>query len=186
MTNKSKRESCRPLYKQLQILTLPSQYIFSLLIFVVKNKDLFLSNSEIHTIDTRNNSNLHIPHTNLTLFQKGVLYSGCKIYNRLPPYIKSLSNDLKRFKSSLKGYLMERTLYSIDEFHQITWYVTWFLLVVWSMCTIYCKLYFIGRLDNPEWLYIVILYYVYLYILTDSMSTKMYMEGKINYNYNCE
>ena len=29
-----------------------------------------------------------------------------------------------------------------------------------------------------------ILYYVYLYILTDSMSTKMYMEGKINYNYN--
>ena len=130
MTNKSKRESCRPLYKQLQILTLPSQYIFSLLIFVVKNKDLFLSNSEIHTIDTRNNSNLHIPHTNLTLLQKGVLYSGCKIYNRLPPYIKSLSNDLKRFKSSLKGYLMERTLYSIDEFHQITRYVTRFLLVV--------------------------------------------------------
>ena len=52
--------------------------------------------------------------------QKGVLYSGCKIYNRLPPYIKSLSGDLKRFKSSLKGYLMECTLYSIDEFHQIT------------------------------------------------------------------
>lgn len=120
MTNKSKRESCRPLYKQLQILTLPSQYIFSLLIFVVKNKDLFLSNSEIHTINTCNNFNLHIPNTNLTLFQKGVLYSGCKIYNKLPPYIKSLSNDLKRFKSSLKGYLMERTLYSIDEFHQIT------------------------------------------------------------------
>jgi hypothetical protein len=57
---------------------------------------------------------------NETLFQKGILYSGCKIYNRLPPYIKSLSNDLKCFKSSLKGYLMERTLYSIDEFHQIT------------------------------------------------------------------
>jgi len=121
MTNKSKRESCRPLYNQLQILTLPSQYIFSLLIFVVKNKDLFLLNSDIHTINTRNNSNLYMPNTNLTIFQKGVLYSGCKIYNKLPPHIKGLSNDLKHFKSTLKGFLMEHTLYSTDEFYQITW-----------------------------------------------------------------
>ena len=27
-------------------------------------------------------------------------------------------------------------------------------------------------------------YYIYSYTLTDSMSVKMYMEGKINYNYN--
>jgi hypothetical protein len=89
--------------------------------FVVKNKDLFLLNSDIHTINTRNNSNLYMPNTNLTIFQKGVLYSGCKIYNKLSPHIKGLSNDLKRFKSTLKGFLMERTLYSIDEFCQITW-----------------------------------------------------------------
>jgi hypothetical protein len=120
MTNKSKRESCRLLYNQLQILTLPSQYIFSLLIFVVKNKDLFLLNSEVHTINTGNNSNLYTPNTNLTIFQKGVLYSGCRIYNKLPPHIKGLSNDLKRFKSTLKGFLMEHTLYSTDEFYQIT------------------------------------------------------------------
>jgi hypothetical protein len=122
MTNKSKRESCRPLFNQLQILTLPSQYIYSLLIFVVKNKDLFLRNSEIHTINTRNNSNLHIPNTNLTLVQKGVVYSGCKIYNKLQPHIKSFSNNLKRFKTTLKCFLVERTLYSIDELHYITWY----------------------------------------------------------------
>ena len=73
ITNKSKRESCRLLCNQLQILTLPSQYIFSLLIFFVKNKDLFLLNSDIHTINTRNNSNLYMPNTNLTIFQKGVL-----------------------------------------------------------------------------------------------------------------
>ena len=120
-TNKNKRESCRPLYNQLQILTLPSQYIFSLLMFVVKNKDLFMLNLEIHTFNTRNNSNLYMPNTNLTIFQKGALYSGCKIYNKLPSHIKSLSNDLKRFKSTLKGFLMECTLYSIDEFYQITW-----------------------------------------------------------------
>jgi len=112
MTNKSKCESCRPLYKQLQILTLPFQYIFSLLIFVVKNRDLFLLNSDIHTMNTCNNSNLYMPNSNLTIFQKGFLYSGCKIYNRLPPHTKGLSNDSKRFKSTLKGFLMEHILYS--------------------------------------------------------------------------
>jgi hypothetical protein len=34
--------------------------------------------------------------------------------------VNGLSNDLKCFKSTLKGFLMERTLYSIDEFYQIT------------------------------------------------------------------
>ena len=81
MTNKSKRDSCRYLFNQIQLLTLPSQYIFSLFIFVVKNKDLFLFNSEIHNVNTRNNSDLHMPNTNLTTVQKGVLYSGSKIYN---------------------------------------------------------------------------------------------------------
>jgi len=88
INNKSKHDSCHHLYKQLQILTLPSQYIFSLLVFVAKNRDLFLSNSEIHDINRCNNYNLHLPTTNLTLVQKGVLYSGSKIYNHLPFHIK--------------------------------------------------------------------------------------------------
>ena len=120
MTNKSRQESCQLLFNQLQILTLPSQYIFSLLIFVVKNKDLFLFNSDIHTINTCNNTNLHMPNTNLTIFQKGVLYSGSKLYNKLPPHIKGISDDLRCFKSALKDFLMERTLYSIEEFYQVT------------------------------------------------------------------
>ena len=140
MTNKSKRESCRSLYNQLQILTLPSQYIFSLLIFVVKNKDLFLFNSDIHTINTRNNSNLYMPNTNLTIFQKGVLYSGCKIYNKLPPHIKGLSNYLKRFKSTLKGFLMEHTLYNTDEFYQIAWNDNDFYQC-YDLCILYTVIY---------------------------------------------
>jgi len=52
-----RRDSCRQLYKQLQILPLPSQYIFSLLVFVNKNRGLFLSNSEIHDINTCYNYN---------------------------------------------------------------------------------------------------------------------------------
>jgi hypothetical protein len=83
ITNSNRRDLCRQLYKQLQKLPLKSQYIFSLLLFVVKNRDLLQSNSQIHDINTRYNYNLHLPSANLTLFQKGVLYSGSRIYNHL-------------------------------------------------------------------------------------------------------
>jgi hypothetical protein len=61
ITNEGKHDSCRQLFKTLQILTVPSQYIFSLLVFVIKNRVLFLSNSEIHYINTRYNYNIHLP-----------------------------------------------------------------------------------------------------------------------------
>ena len=127
ITSKSKRESCRHLLQQLQILTLPSQYIFSWLVFVTKQRDLFLSNSKIHDSNTRYQYNLHLPNTNLSLVQKGVLYSSSKIYNNLPTHIKSLSNDLKRFKSKLKSFLLEQSLYSLEEFYQVTSKWIWFL-----------------------------------------------------------
>ena len=62
-------DSCRQLFKNLKILPLKSQYIFSLLLFVAKNGDLYESNSEIHDINTRFSSDLHPPTANLT-FQK--------------------------------------------------------------------------------------------------------------------
>jgi hypothetical protein len=81
---------------------------------------MFLSNSEIHDINTRFNYNLHLPNTNLTLVQKGVLYAGSRNYNHLPIHSKSLSNDLKHFKLKLKAFLLEHTCYSLEEFYQIT------------------------------------------------------------------
>jgi hypothetical protein len=121
ITNIGRRDSCRQLFKQLQILTLPSQYI-SFLLFVNKNREMFLSNSEIHYINIQYNYNLHLPSTNLALIQKGVLYSGSKVYNCLPSNIKVLSNDAKRFKSTLKSYLIEQAFYSLDEYYQSTFH----------------------------------------------------------------
>jgi hypothetical protein len=120
ISNSGKYDSCRKLFKQLQILTLPSQYMFSLLVFVAKNRHLLLCNSDIHEKNTRHNCNLHLPTTNLTLVQKGVLYSGSKVYNHLPTHIKTLSSDLKRFKSKLKSFFIEQTFYSTEEFYQLT------------------------------------------------------------------
>jgi hypothetical protein len=46
------KDSCCPSFRLLKILPLYSQYIFSILIFVVKNLDIFKVNSDIHTIHT--------------------------------------------------------------------------------------------------------------------------------------
>jgi hypothetical protein len=119
ITNIGRRDSCHKLFSQLQILPLPSQYIFSLLVFVNENRELFLTNSEIHDINTRCNHNLHLPATNLTLLQKEVLCSGSKIYNCLPSSIKAHSNDTKRFRTSLKSYLIEHAFYSLEEYYQL-------------------------------------------------------------------
>jgi hypothetical protein len=63
--------------------------------FVIKNKDLFKLNSDIHKISIRYNNDLHLPSAQLQLFQKGVFYSGIKKYNHLPLTIKELSHDVK-------------------------------------------------------------------------------------------
>jgi hypothetical protein len=43
--------------------------------FVVKNKELFTTNQDIHNIDTRCNTDLHRPLCKLSIVQKGVYYS---------------------------------------------------------------------------------------------------------------
>ena len=83
------RESCRILFKKLIILPLMSQYIISLLVFVVNNSQ-FLINSEINYMNTRCSSILHLCLANLDVYQKGVYYSGIKIFNNLPLNIKKM------------------------------------------------------------------------------------------------
>jgi hypothetical protein len=81
---------CRKLFPILEILSLPYQYIFSLLLFVIKNMENFTVNSEIYEIETRQHANLHQQTVNLTKYQKGVYCMGIKVYNVLPSYINPL------------------------------------------------------------------------------------------------
>jgi len=46
MTNSKKVDSCRELFKTMEILPFCSQYIFSLLLYVVNNKHRFTKNFE--------------------------------------------------------------------------------------------------------------------------------------------
>jgi len=114
--NSSRNASCRQLFKDLNILPIRSQYIYSILLFVTKNKDQFLSNSQVHKINTRQTFDLYVPTTNLKVYQKGVFYSGIKIYNHLPTAIKDLSDDKNKLKLALKRYLLHNSFYSLEEY----------------------------------------------------------------------
>jgi hypothetical protein len=87
-------DSCRKIFKELKILSFHYHYILSLL-FVIKNYEIFPTNSEIHSIGTRNSDNLHPPLLHLIKAQKTVCFSGIKIYNSLSQSIKQLSCDAK-------------------------------------------------------------------------------------------
>jgi len=101
MMGHTNRVSCTNLFKRLEILPFASQYILLLILFVVNNKNPFTLNSENHSKGTRQNNNFYQPITNLTVYQKGLHYMGIKIFNNLPPYIKDLSNNVRKFEMYL-------------------------------------------------------------------------------------
>jgi len=100
-----KEVSCNNLFRKLKILPLMSQYIISLMMFIIKNKNQFMVNSEVHSINTRQHTNLHQPTSNLVGYQQGIYYSGVRVYNNLPSHIKQLSYDTKNFELQLKKVL---------------------------------------------------------------------------------
>jgi hypothetical protein len=115
------KESCRELFKKLNILPLYSQYILSISIHVIQIKHLYVTNQEIHNIGTRYKTNLHPPISNKNIYQKGPYYSGINIFNHLPENINKLSSNMVLFRSALKGFVYENSFYSIQEFCNYTW-----------------------------------------------------------------
>jgi hypothetical protein len=114
-----KRVSCRELFKKFNVLPLVSEFLWSLLSFVVGNMEKFQTNSDIHSINTRHKHDLHQPSANLTSYQKGAYYAGIKKFSTLPDSSKSLNNDIKVFKPALKDYLISQTFYCVEEFTTI-------------------------------------------------------------------
>ena len=49
------KDFCTEFFKTLQILPLASQYILSVALFMIHNKDLFKIDSELHKFNTKGN-----------------------------------------------------------------------------------------------------------------------------------
>jgi hypothetical protein len=66
------------------ILPLLSEFLFSLLPFIVDNTETFQTNSDIHSINTKHKHDLHMLNIILTSYQKSSYYAGIKLFNTLP------------------------------------------------------------------------------------------------------
>lgn len=114
IAGKDKLSHCKPLFKELKILTFPSLYMYHTILFLKQNLNLEL-NSNIHKHNTRNKFNVHMISHRTHMFAKSPYYSGIKLINKLPKNIKEIS-DRKRFKSELKLYLTKNAYYSVEEY----------------------------------------------------------------------
>lgn len=108
------RSSCRPIFKEFGIMTLPSVFIMQLLINIRKELPNLDRLNDKHTYATRNSLVLSVPAHSTASFERSPLYLGIKLYNKLPDNFKNL--NINQFKMKIKKILCEKCYYSLDEF----------------------------------------------------------------------
>ena len=112
MLNLGYRESCKRYFPDLQIMTLPSTFIYSSLVEIHKNRANYLMQSDIHSKSTRYAHHLRTPQYRLNKSVRNTL--NLNLYNVLPRFITNLTED--PFKRTLKRILIENCFYSTDDF----------------------------------------------------------------------
>jgi len=114
----SSRDSCKDAFQKLQILTLPSMYIYETILYCL-SKCHVTQGCEIHNHETRLATSLRTNQHRSEMYSKLPSQAGAKLYNKLPIELKHVIN-FNEFKIKLKHYLLTKTFYSVDEFTDST------------------------------------------------------------------
>lgn len=108
-------DSCKPLFRQFNILPLPCLYILEVCCYIFQHQEQYTKNADMHNYNTRARNNLHVTDRLLTITRSGVNSIGITLFNKSPLIIRE-SKTLFHFKSNLKEFLLQRLFYSIDEY----------------------------------------------------------------------
>ena len=122
IAHKSPRTSCRPLFKHYKILTVISLYILESSCFAKKalsnkNNSSVQSIYNVHSYNTRQVNNIYLHNTNHNQRKFDINFRSAVIYNKLPSYLKQISN-IRKFRQETKKFLLDNTMYSIKEYHE--------------------------------------------------------------------
>jgi hypothetical protein len=112
--NLGSRVSLKDRFKEINVLTVASQYIYENIMYIRKNLDMYKLNSDVHNFNTRNKNKVAIPGYRLCKVNMSFMGNCVRFYNKLPSDILKLS--MNRFKSSVKRHLIEKSYYTIKEF----------------------------------------------------------------------
>uniref|UniRef100_A0A1B6KGZ5 Reverse transcriptase domain-containing protein n=2 Tax=Graphocephala atropunctata TaxID=36148 RepID=A0A1B6KGZ5_9HEMI len=109
-------ESCRESFKALGILTVISLYIHTVVTHT--HQQDYRRGKNIHHYNTRRAKDYILPLHHTTQYSKKPSYIGRKLYNALPESLKNLNTQ--QLKRQLQDWLVERPLYTLEEFFTMT------------------------------------------------------------------
>lgn len=114
MLKLKKLTSCKNYFIQENILTLPSLYIYQCISYVKKNYNEFYCEPK-YEYNTRNKRMLRPPTSRIQLVENGPLCQCMILYNKLPEYLKHIT-DYKIFRKESKKFLIENCFYDVREY----------------------------------------------------------------------
>lgn len=109
-------DTCRLIFKDNNILTTASVFIYESALFVKNNLEKFPLNNNIHNHNTRSSNDIHLKNIKLATSKKNAFHSCSDIYNHLPRDIKQIEN-FNGFKKALHSFLCKNCFYSLKEFY---------------------------------------------------------------------
>jgi hypothetical protein len=108
--------SCRSVFRNYKILTVPSLYMLETLSFIKKHSTHLKSNEQLYGYNTRGKTNYHKLSCNTSQYQNSVTNMGVKLYICLPNRLKTLTS-VNLFKNEVKRILLETPFYTVHEFY---------------------------------------------------------------------
>lgn len=115
----SSRESCKPGFSKLGLLTLPSLYILETAKFCLL-KCVLTRGNDVHTYETRGRYNYRTGQHRTVVHERLPSQAGVVFVNKLPNEIKGAPTP-QAFRANLKRILVSRAFYSVEEFMTCHW-----------------------------------------------------------------
>lgn len=118
-----RRDSLRKFFKEIDILTVISQYIYEVIVYVHKNIDCFKKRSVCHKFNTRNKHKITCDVFRLVKVNKSFMGNAILFYNKIPDEILGLS--FRKFKVYVKKILFSKAYYSVNDYlnDKKAWYL---------------------------------------------------------------
>lgn len=104
---------CKEIFKKLKIMTVPSMFVYKLILYADNQKNILGLNCDIHNHETRNRSNFYTVQNRTSKAHNGTKERAKRAYNKLSITAKQLPSHI--LKEKLKQHLLQTACYTVEE-----------------------------------------------------------------------